>query len=174
MLKKLFSAQLCAIVLGGCSAVKVTDYAQEQPKLDLKQYFNGKFTAHGMFVDRSGKVVKRFVIAMDTRWVGDTGTLDESYLYSDGSIQKRIWTIKKSGDRYVATAADIVGEAIAEASGNAVRWRYVMALPVDGKTYHVDFDDWMYLIDEKVLLNKSAMSKFGFHLGDVVLSITKP
>ena len=58
-------------------------------------------------------------------------------------------------------------------AGNALRWRYVLALPVDGKVYHVDFDDWMFLMDDKVMLNRSAMSKWGFHLGDVTLSFHK-
>jgi hypothetical protein len=39
---------------------------------------------------------------------------------------------------------------------------YVMALPVDGKVYNVDFDDWMFLMDDRVMLNRSVMSKFGF------------
>jgi Protein of unknown function (DUF3833) len=174
MWKKLCSALVCVIVLGGCAAVNVTDYAQEKPKLDLKQYFNGTFNGHGMFTDRSGKAIKRFVVKMECTWVGDTGTLDESFVYADGTTQKRIWTLKKNGDRYIGTASDVVGEAIGEASGNALRWRYVMALPVDGKVYNVDFDDWMYLIDDKVMLNKSEMSKFGFRLGEVTLSFTKP
>ena len=46
-------------------------------------------------------------------------------------------------------------------------------LPVDGRVWNVDFDDWMYLIDDKVMLNRSAMRKFGFHLGDVTLSFTR-
>ncbi|MGE5293971.1 MAG: DUF3833 family protein, partial [Solirubrobacterales bacterium] len=49
-----------------------------------------------------------------------------------------------------------------EAAGNALRWRYVLALPVDGKVYNVDFDDWMFLMDDKVMLNRSLMSKFGY------------
>jgi hypothetical protein len=44
---------------------------------------------------------------------------------------------------------------------------------VDGKVYEVQFDDWMYLMDERVMLNKAAMSKFGFGLGEVTLSFTK-
>ena len=36
-----------------------TDYAAEQPTLDLKTYFNGTVDAWGMFQDRSGKVIKR-------------------------------------------------------------------------------------------------------------------
>ncbi|MFX4389028.1 DUF3833 family protein, partial [Acinetobacter baumannii] len=68
---------------------------------------------------------------------------------------------------------DVVGEAQGEARGNALRWRYVLALPVGDKVYNVDFDDWMYLIDDRVMLNRSAMSKFGIHLGEVTLSFTR-
>ena len=65
------------------------------------------------------------------------------------------------------------GEALGEVAGNALRWRYVLALPVDGKVYNVDFDDWMFLVDERVMLNRAAMSKFGIHLGEVTLAFTK-
>lgn len=44
---------------------------------------------------------------------------------------------------------------------------------MDGKVYHVDFDDWMYLIDERVMLNRATMSKFGVRLGEITLSFTK-
>ncbi len=154
-------------------SVAVTDHAQDKPILDLKQYFNGVFNGHGMFLDRWGKVVKRFVVKMDCRWVGDVGTLDESFAFSDGSTQKRVWTVRKHGDRYIGTADDVVGQALGEASGNALRWRYVMALPVDGRVYNVDFDDWMWLIDGQVMLNKSVMSKFGIRLGEVLLSFNR-
>ena len=46
-------------------------------------------------------------------------------------------------------------------------------LVVDGKVYNVRFDDWMFLMDDRVMLNRASMSKFGFHLGDVTLSFTK-
>lgn len=66
----------------------------------------------------------------------------------------------------------MVGEAIGELAGNTLHWRYVLALPVDGKVYHVDFDDWMFLMD-KVMLNRSYMSKWGFALGEVTLTFVK-
>jgi hypothetical protein len=44
---------------------------------------------------------------------------------------------------------------------------------VGDKTYRVDFDDWMYLMDEQVMLNQSVMSKFGWRLGEVVLTFRK-
>ena len=46
-------------------------------------------------------------------------------------------------------------------------------LPVDGKTWEVQLDDWMYLIDERIMLNRATMSKFGVRVGDLTLSFTK-
>jgi hypothetical protein len=67
----------------------------------------------------------------------------------------------------------VVGEAKGQVSGNAFRWTYTMALPVDGRVWHVDFDDWMYLMDDRVMLNKATMSKWGVQLGEVTLSFTR-
>ena len=65
------------------------------------------------------------------------------------------------------------GEAIGELHGNTLRWQYVLKLDVDGRTWEVDFDDWMYLMDEQVMLNRSVMSKFGVRLGEVTLSFRR-
>ena len=171
---KLLTAALFSLGLTACASTGVDQYKAEQPVLDLKQYFNGPVTGWGMFQDRSGEVIKRFVVRIDARWQGDTGTLDERFTYSDGSTQRRVWTITRLGEgRHTGRADDVVGEAAGEAAGNALRWRYVLALPVDGKVYNVDFDDWMFLMDDKVMLNRSLMSKFGFRLGEVTLSFVK-
>ena len=174
-MKKMMLAWCAALVLlSGCASVEVTDYKAEKPALDLRKYFNGKLDARGMFQDRSGKVIKRFHVAMIATWQGDVGTLDENFTYSDGTTQKRIWTLTRQADgNYIGRADDVVGEARGELSGNALRWRYVLALPVDGKVYNVNFDDWMFLIDDKVMLNRSFMSKFGIELGQVTLSFTR-
>ena len=37
----------------------------------------------------------------------------------------------------------------------------------------MQFDDWMYLMNDKVMLNKAEMSKFGVKLGEVTLSFVK-
>ena len=164
-----------ALAVAGCgTTMKPADYAAEQPVLDLKTYFNGTVDAWGIFQDRSGKVVKRFTVVMHCSWDGDTGTLDEDFTYSDGTTQKRVWTLKKVGDnRYIGTADDVVGQADGTTGGNALNWKYVLALPVDGKVYHVNFDDWMYQMDDNVMLNRAAMSKFGIRLGEVTLSFRK-
>lgn len=163
-----------AALVAGCATPDVTEYAREQPVLDLRAYFNGKVDGYGLFTDRSGKVVKRFTVAMDCRWSGDEGVLDEDFTYSDGTRQRRVWRVRKLADgRYSGRADDVVGEALGQASGNSLRWNYTLALPVDGRTWHVSMDDWMHLVDRDVMLNRTAMSKFGVHLGDVTLSFRR-
>lgn len=162
-------------VLTGCASPQVSDYAQERPLLELDRYFNGRILAHGIFQQRGGEVVRRFTVVMDSHWEGHQGVLDEAFTYSDGSTQRRIWRLTKHADgRYTGTADDVVGEAQGQTSGNAFRWNYTLRLPVDGKEYEVQFDDWMFLVDDRVMLNRATMSKFGLTLGEVLLSFTKP
>ena len=163
-----------AATLAGCAGPKISDYTGEKPVLDLRTYFNGTLDAYGVFTDRSGQVVKRFTVVMRCTWDGDNGVLDEDFVYSDGSTGKRIWRMKHlGGGRYSGTADDVVGEALGETRGNAFRWGYTLALPVDGRVWNVTFDDWMYLMDERVMLNKAVMSKFGVRLGEVTLSFVR-
>lgn len=163
-----------ALALAGCAGPQVQDYAAERPQLDLRAFLDGELSAKGMFTDRAGRVVKRFTVTMQGRWTGNDGILDEQFVYSDGSTQRRVWRLKSLGQgRYTGTADDVVGEASGESAGNAFRWAYTLALPVDGRVWNVALDDWMFLIDETTVLNRSAMSKFGLHLGDVTLVISK-
>ena len=170
----LLATASAALAVGGCAGPSVNDYASEQPALDLRRYFNGVVDAWGIFTDRSGKVVKRFTVAMHCSWNGEQGVLDEDFVYSDGTTQKRIWTLTHLGyGRFSGQAGDVIGSAEGHTRGNAFNWRYTMALPVSGQTWHVQFDDWMYLMNEQVMLNKASMSKFGIFLGEVTLSFTK-
>ena len=162
------------LLLSGCAVQQIETYAQDKPLLDLAQYFNGTLDAYGVFTDRSGTVVKRFTVVMVCTWNGDDGVLDEDFRYSDGSTQKRIWRLRKLGDgRFSGRADDVVGEARGETRGNTFHWTYTLNLPVDGRVFEVQFDDWMYLMTDKVMLNKAAMSKFGVRLGEVTLSFVK-
>ena len=172
---KLLTAALFALGLGACASPRVEQYRAEKPQLDLRSYLNGRLDAWGMFQGRNGEVQKRFHVAIDARWEGAIGILDEHFRWSDGTTSRRVWTLTRQADgSFRGRADDVVGEAVGEVAGNALRWRYVLALPVDGKVYHVDFDDWMFLIDERVMLNRSFMSKWGFRLGEVTLSFVKP
>lgn len=173
-MKKKTSILSTVAILAGCSSVSVQEYKSEKPNLKLENYLNGDLDAYGFFQDRSGKVIKRFKVKMKATWKEDVGTIIEDFKYADGSKSQRIWTIKKTGEgTYTGTAPDVVGVAQGESAGNALQWKYTLDLPVDGKNYHVQFDDWMYLMEDNIMLNKSKMSKFGIYLGEVVLTFVK-
>jgi hypothetical protein len=158
----------------GCASPVPADYADQRPLLDLKRYFDGDVTAHGLFTDRGGRVVRRFTVAMDCRWHGADGVLDERFTYSDGRTERRVWRLREeAAGRYTGTADDVVGTAEGQAAGNTFQWQYTLKLPVDGRVVEVQFDDWMFLIDDRTMLNKARMSKFGVRLGDVTLAFTK-
>ena len=158
----------------GCASPVPADYADQRPLLDLKRYFDGDVTAHGLFTDRGGRVVRRFTVAMDCRWQGADGVLDERFTYSDGRTERRVWRLREeAAGRYTGTADDVVGTAEGQVAGNTFQWQYTLKLPVDGRVVEVQFDDWMFLIDDRTMLNKARMSKFGVRLGDVTLAFTK-
>ena len=162
------------LLLGGCASQQIETYAQDKPLLDLTQYFNGTLDAYGVFTDRSGTVVKRFTVVMVCTWNDNEGVLDEDVRYSDGTTQTRNWRLRKLGDgRFSGRADDVVGEARGETRGNTFHWTYTLNLPVGDNVFEVQFDDWMYLMTDKVMLNKAAMSKFGVRLGEVTLSFVK-
>ena len=171
----LLALSTATALMVGCASPQPADYAAEKPALDLKRYFNGPLFAHGLFTDRAGRVVRRFTVQMTGTWQGTEGTLDERFTYSDGQTERRVWRLRDEGNgRWTGRADDVVGVAVGQAAGNALNWRYTLALPVDGRMLEVQFDDWMYLMDERVMLNKAVMSKFGLRLGEVTLSFTKP
>ncbi len=161
---------LCCLLLSGCGSVEVEHYAGERPQLDLPGYFSRPVQAWGIFQNRSGEVVKRFKVDITSHREGERLILDERFLYSDGTRQQRVWSLLPAGNgRWRGRAADVIGEADGEVAGNALRWRYRLNLDVDGTTWEVDFDDWMYLMDEDTLINRSSMSKLGIELGQVTL-----
>ena len=165
---------ITAILLSGCAGVDVSQYREERPELRLEDYFNGTLDAWGMFQKRDGTVVKRFKVVIDARWEGDLGTLDERFTYSDGSSQQRVWRITRTGDdTYTGRADDVVGIADGRVSGNSLHWKYTLRLPVEDEVYEVQFDDWMFLQEDGVMLNRSVMKKFGFRLGEVTLFFKK-
>ena len=163
-----------ALALSACAGPQISDYATETPVLDLRKYFTGTVDAWGIFTDRSGRVVKRFTVVIDCQWQGDEGVLDEAFTYSDGTLQRRVWRLKAlPNGRYEGRADDVVGMATGQTKGNAFQWQYTLALPVDGKVWEVQFDDWMYLMNDRVMLNKAVMSKLGVTLGEVTLSFSR-
>lgn len=162
------------MALTACAGVNPKLYEGTQPPLVLEQYFLGQTRAWGMFQDRSGELKRSFVVDINGRMVNGELVMTEDFVYNDSEKSQRIWRIKRLDDHhYEGRADDVIGIAKGVVHGRALNWSYTLALPVGERTYHVQFDDWMYLQPDGVLLNRARMSKFGVELGQVTLSFQK-
>lgn len=170
---RLFVALLAMLLVAGCTS-SVRDYAQREPRLDLQDYFDGPLIAWGIVQNRSGELTRSFRVDLVGRWDGDTGVLEEDFTWSDGQLERRVWTFRKLDEHsYTGTASDVVGEARGEAFGNALRWRYTLRLPWNDGTINVVLDDWMWLLRDGVLVNRAEIRKFGVRVGEVTLFFRK-
>ncbi|HJO35469.1 MAG TPA: DUF3833 family protein, partial [Gammaproteobacteria bacterium] len=125
------SLVLLILLLGGCAGVNPQVYADQEPALDLFDYFEGESRAWGIFRDRAGEVRRRFTVDLVGTVEGDLLTLEEDFLYADGEQDRRVWRIRRVGpNRYEGRADDIIGVAAGEAHGPALNWQYDVALTV--------------------------------------------
>lgn len=162
------------ILMSACSSPDINDYTSTSPDLKLEQFFNGKLTAHGVVLDRSGALTRRFSVDLVGTWQNDKGKLEEWFVYDDGEKQTRTWYLENLGDgNYKGTANDVVGTAMGTAKGSALYWRYQLVINYQGEPLEVTLDDWMFLINEKRLINRTEIIKFGIKVGEVILTIEK-
>ncbi|MFC0180059.1 DUF3833 domain-containing protein [Thorsellia kenyensis] len=167
-------ASLSAL-LAGCGGIDGQQYTELSPELKLESYFNGPIKAWGFIQDRSGNVITRFDVVMEGSWDGNKGRLDEVFTYYDnGKVQNRTWEITKIDEfTYEGKAGDILGTAKGSAHGNAINWVYEMDVPVDDTTYRLKFDDWMWAMNDGVVINRSYMKKFGITVAELTVFMQK-
>jgi hypothetical protein len=159
-----------ASLLAACAGPQLQDYAGSTPAFDLRHFFDGDLRAQGLLKDRSGRVTRRFVVAIHCEWHGDEGTLDEQFHYDDGEQQHRVWHVRAVPGGFEGRADDVVGIARGTESGSAFNWRYTLRVPARGSVYELQFDDWMHRIDASTVLNTAQLTFYGLHVGEVVLS----
>jgi hypothetical protein len=176
-MKLIFKATLVVFaltVISACSSVTIDEYADNKPLLVPEKFFDGQLSAHGIVKDRGGQVIRYFSAKIKADWVDGIGTLDESFVFDDGEQQTRVWKLKPQPDgSYVATAGDVIGEGKMKAAGNSLFLDYVLRIPYGDGTIDLRIDDRMYLVSERVLLNESVMTKWGFKVGQITLVIEK-
>ena len=161
--------------LTGCAKdMKPTDFKDQKPRLIIEEYLSGNVKAWGVLQDRSGKVTRQFKADLNGKWDGNTLILDEIFNWSDGEKQKRKWTIKKIDEHnYEGTASDVVGTAKGYSYGPAFKFEYVLLVPVKGKNIKITFDDWIFMQDERVAINRATMNKFGIKVAELTVMFVK-
>lgn len=152
-------------------------YQDKTPKLDIREYLNGNLKAWGMLKNRKGEVTRKFVVDMKGTWDNNSGVLEEYFTFDDGEKSQRIWKINFiDNNNFEAVADDVIGKAVGSQYGNAVQMKYVLDLEVDkekGTKYKVNLDDWMYLVEDDILINESTIKKFGISFAKLTIFFQK-
>lgn len=153
-------------------AQKVTDYGDEGPEVDIRQHLNGALLCEGVIYGPTGRVASRFVADMHASWQGNTGQMSEHFRYASGATQDRIWTLTlDEGGKIRAEAPDLVGTGHGAQAGPAVQLNYKIRLPEDAGGHVLAVTDWMYLMENGTLINRSQFRKFGLKVGELVATM---
>ncbi|WP_018183948.1 DUF3833 family protein [Kaistia granuli] len=127
----------------------------------LEGYFSGKTSAVGSFSAING-VKRDFTVDLRGTWNGQTLTLVEDFVYSDGERDRKTWRFRKiAPNQYRGTREDVVGDTLVTITGNTARFTYLVDLDAARKRNRVRFHDTMTLQDNGRLINNATITKFG-------------
>jgi hypothetical protein len=152
-------------------AQKSGDYA-DGPIFDIRERFNGPIVCEGVIYGPTGRVQSRFVADFEASWNGNVGTMVEKFRYDSGAEQDRVWTLTLGNDgRITAEAPDVVGAGSGQQSGSAVLLNYRIKLTPEAGGHALDVTDWMYLMANGSIMNRSQFRKFGIKVAELVATM---
>ena len=172
---KLLATIATMLILTGCSTIDMKAYIDNEPRLDLFNYFTGETKGWGIVQDRKGTLLRQFVVDINGE-VNDGGqlVLYEDFDWNDGEQSSRTWILDRQSEHlFTGTAEDVVGTAEGALYGNVLNWMYQLDVEVGDNTWRLTFDDWMFKVSEEMVINKAVMSKFGYRVGEVTIVFKK-
>lgn len=150
------------------------DYAGRGPRFDMRQHLNGPILCEGVIYGPTGRVSSRFVADVEARWDGNVGVMKERFHYDSGAVQDREWTLTLGNDGSVkATAPDVVGTGYGWAEGAGVQLNYRIKLTDEAGGHVLSVVDWMYLMENGTIMNRSQFTKFGVKVAELVATMRK-
>jgi hypothetical protein len=155
-------------------AQKPNDYANEGNPFDIRNELNGPILCEGVIYGPLGRVNARFVADMNAEWKGNIGRMTEKFRYDTGGTLDREWTLAVKNDgTFDANAPDIIGTGFGEQNGSGVKLTYTLKLPDESGGHILNVTDWMYLMENGTIINRSQMRKFGIKVGELVATMRK-
>ncbi|KPQ07291.1 MAG: Protein of unknown function (DUF3833) [Rhodobacteraceae bacterium HLUCCA12] len=158
----------------GFMAQRSADYAGTGPAADIRHHLNGPIECEGVIYGPTGRVTSRFTARMEGRWNGSRGTLDEHFAYAGGNTQTRQWRLSLGNDGAIhAEADDVVGHGVGQQEGASVRLSYRIRLPRHAGGWALDVTDWMYVMENGTIINRSQFRKFGIKVAELVATMRR-
>ena len=168
--RKALVSGLTAILLAGCAGPMPMDrFAGSGPAFDPLRFWTGHVRSWGVLENRSAEPDD----IVTTDCVGELEAPDRLHMtqlltLGDGSVRSRDWHMRRiAPGRYQATASDMVGTASGTASGRAFHWSWVLATRPGNRLFDVTLDQWMYLMPNGTMLNRTSIRRLGITLAEV-------
>ncbi len=174
-----FAIFAVVMVLGACVGKPALDDEKlSQMNFNLEEFFDGRVIAKGQSQDIFGAVRRRFDVIVTRTWDGETLKLVEDFDHADGTMEQRLWRLKKTGpvvadQKRTGFADGVLGVAQGEERGDTFNWKYRIDLPVPDGTLRVSFDDWMWDLCGGRVLNRAYMKRYGGDIGEVLITFEK-
>ncbi|NBE07138.1 DUF3833 domain-containing protein [Paragemmobacter ruber] len=158
----------------GFRSQRPADLAGTAPRFDLRTHLSGPILCEGVIYGPTGRVASRFVAEMEGVWEGNSGVLKERFHYDSGRIQDREWRLMLSNDGMIrAEADDVVGPGEGRAEGAGVQLRYRIKLDDEAGGHVLNVTDWMYLMENGTIMNRSQFTKFGITVAELVATMRR-
>lgn len=143
--------------------MKIEDFEDTAPLYRPEEYLAGRPEGWGILERITGGLQQRFTVQADGRFDGAVLSFTETWTFDDGHVDTLRWRIRPLGDgRYAGQEDRLKGEAEGDQAGCAFHWRYSREAPQkDGSTTLLNFNDWFYRIDERVVVVKGTAGRLG-------------
>jgi len=140
----------------------------------METFFRGKTTATGSFSAING-VKRQFDVVLTGRVRGDTLTVREDFVYSDGERDRKTWRFVRTGPAtYSGTREDVVGTTTLRVDGNTARFNYLVDLdPGPGKNIVRFFDKMVLADDGRTIANTASVWKYIFPVARVTVDFRR-
>jgi len=150
------------------------DSLQTAPKIDIKKFFNGDVEGFAITQDSAGKIIGTTQVKISGKWDENKGEIKQNFIYEGATKDSRIWLITVNADgTFDAIGHDFLAPAQGKQIGNAAQILYTLNLMDQGSKKPVTFEDKMYLVDEKSMIEISSYKKANGVSGKTITSLKK-
>lgn len=170
-----------ASALSSCALIEKYTYKpheinslEKAQKFDVKNFFNGDLEVFAINQDNEGKITSTFTAKMNGKWEENKGVLQQSFIYDNGKKDSRTWLITTDGDgTFNAVGHDVLTPVKGKQVGNAMQMIYSLSTKSDGAKQIKDYEDNIYLVDDRSAIGVSFVRKDGLAACKSIISYKK-
>ena len=143
-------------------------------KMDYKKFFTGDIEYFAITKNAEDKIISTQTAKINGKWDENKGVVQQNFFNSDGSKDSRTWLITLNADgTFEASGHNVASEAKGRQTGNAAQLFYSLMLKTAEGKEEVNFDDKIYLVDDKSAIMVSKSKKKSGSIITTTVSLKK-